>query len=334
MVEPILKSKTGNMILQDRNISTNSMSNEVISVVGVCIWTITTVLTLFLNTFCLVLLHHVQGFNKSTIIFLKSMTVSDLLLGVFFYLPTIAVFAAGQTWPDALGDTFCLIEAWVIRQGLPISAFSVLLVTIDRYIAIVHPMKYEVWLSPTRARLMVCSAWFLTNMYALVTLLTAHMKTSYSDVFFICTIGQINETKAVITLVLLSIVILICITIMYIRILMIANRHAAHIATHRPSVDGEVQPPTSAPNRKSFTTVTIITLTLLVGWMPSVVIGLSNTKDIHPLFIFVTQVPLASVSWLNVIVYYVRNQAFKEAGHVLLARVFKYCKGCCRNNEI
>ncbi|XP_033631563.1 G-protein coupled receptor 3-like [Asterias rubens] len=326
------------MILQDRNVSSNSTSNEVISVVCVCIWTITTVLTLFLNTVCLVLLQHVQGFNKSTLIFLKSMTVSDLLLGVFFYLPTIAVFAAGQTWPDhALGPIFCLIEAWVIRQGLPTSALSVLLVTIDRYIAIVYPLNYEVWLSPKRARLIVCTVWFTANMYALVSLLTTkNMEATYSDIFFICTIGEFNETKAAFTLVLLSVGIMICITIMYIRILIIANRHAAHIVTHRPSTcsrDGQVQPTTPTPNRKSFTTVTIITMTLVIGWMPSVIIALTNTKDTPPLVIIVTQVPLASVSWLNVIVYYVRNQAFKEAGHALLTRIFKYCKGCCRNKE-
>ena len=321
------------MILPDNSFTTNftnsSMENDDwINIIGGTVWTVTTLLTLLLNSVCLILLHHVQGFKKPTIIFLKSMTISDLILGLLFYLPMVIVFISKRNWP--LGEVFCNLEAWVIRQGLPTSAFSALLVTTDRYIAIAHPLHYEEWLSPKRARIIVCFVWFTTNLYALVSMLTTeNQKAKYNEYFFICTFGSIQTKKAVILLVTLSMGILLIITVMYIRILVIAQRHAAHIATHRPSINGAIHPPIPSINRKSFTTVFIITMTLIIGWMPSVAIGLTNTTDPFGLVIILTQLPLASVSWLNVIVYYVRNQAFKQAGQDLLARTLKYCKGCC-----
>ncbi|XP_038055113.1 beta-4C adrenergic receptor-like [Patiria miniata] len=299
---------------------------------SVCIWTLTTLLILFLNSMCLILLHKVKGFSKATIVFLKSMTIGDLILGLCFYMPTVGVFLNGRMWP--FGGVCCYIQAWVIRTALPMSGVSVLLVTIDRYIAIVHPMQYEVWMSVRRARIIACGVWIVANLYGLLTSILEHWTQCFSSYYLICTIGKFNNGKAVVTLTVMGVGAFLVIAVMYVKILVIAQRHAAHMAKHRPSVTSMASanelPSPGSPNRKSFTTVFIITTTLVIGWLPSVILGFSNVEKPSVPFIIATQIPLASVSWLNVIVYYIRNQAFQEAAWELYLQVLQYCKGCCK----
>ncbi|XP_022086745.1 beta-4C adrenergic receptor-like [Acanthaster planci] len=313
------------------NFTVEASDDIFMDILSVCIWTLTTLLILFLNSMCLILLHKVKGFSEATIVFLKSMTIGDLILGLCFYLPTVGVFLNDRRWP--YGNICCYIQAWVIRTVLPLSGASVLLVTIDRYIAIVYPMQYETWLSLRRARIITCSVWTIANFYGLLTSILANWMQCFSQHYLICTIGEFNHSKAVITLIVIGVGTFLVITVMYIRILLIAQKHASQIAKHRPSVTSMASAtdvPSPSPNRKSFTTVFIITMTLLIGWLPSVILGLINVETPSIPLVIATQIPLASVSWLNVIVYYTRNQAFQEAAQELHLQLIQYCKGCCK----
>ncbi|XP_038055111.1 beta-2 adrenergic receptor-like [Patiria miniata] len=306
--------------------STQEEEDHVFNIISACAWIITVLLILLLNILCLIILSRVKEFHDATKIFLKSMTVGDLVLGLFFYLPMIGVSFAGRKWPFG---GLCFVQAWMIRQGLPAYSLSLLLVTIDRYIAVVYPLKYKNLLTRRRAKVTVFIVWILTNIYALVSSIKANWKSSYNPYLFVCTYDEPENEFAAFLQTILSMAIVLIIILMYIRILIIARSQAALIASQHPlvTINGELQSPPPM-NRKSFTTIFIVTMTLFLGWLPSLVMGFMNkSQDIAPQVRVASQILLASVSWLNVIIYYVRNRAFREAGQTFLRRTTRNCCG-------
>ena len=299
----------------------------VFNIVGACAWTITTLLILLLNTVCLFILPKVKEFHHATKIFLQSMTVGDLMLGVFFYLPMIGISLEGRTWP--YGDGLCYVQAWMIRQALPANTMSLLLVTIDRYIAVVYPMRYNKWLTSRRAKIVVCLLWILTNLYTLILSMVYHKQVkTYNKHLFICQFGKETDTVPALVLTILTLAVIVMIILMYIHILSIARSQASRIAKqhHLVTSDGDWQ--TQRYNRKSFTTIFIVTMALFLGWLPSVIMGLMRASpEFAPQLRAFSQILLASVSWVNVIIYYVRNRAFRAAGHNFLLKMSRNCCG-------
>ncbi|XP_033631564.1 probable G-protein coupled receptor 21 [Asterias rubens] len=309
----------------EENRTEEEVTDIVFNIVGACAWTITTVLILFFNTMCLIILPKVGEFHHSTRIFLQSMTVSDLMLGVFFYFPMTGIWLTGSgVWP--YGDALCYIQAWMIRQALPACSISLLLVTTDRYIAVVYPLKYKTLLTSRRAKIIVCILWIMTNIYTLILTALSQWKNKYNDVLFLCQFGETTNTLAAFIVTVLTLFVVVVIILMYVQILHIARSQVSRIATqhHLVTIDGEWQSPQI--NRKSFTTIFIVTMVLFVGWLPSIAMGLMR-KNFSPQLRVSSQILLASVSWLNVIVYYVRNKAFRGAGRNFLLKITRNCCG-------
>ncbi|XP_022086743.1 melatonin receptor type 1A-like [Acanthaster planci] len=327
-----MSTETMNWTTKEPMNSTGEEQDTVFNIISACAWILTVVLIILFNLLCLIILSRVKEFHDATKIFLKSMTVGDLVLGLFFYLPMIGVSLAGRKWPFG---GLCFVQAWMIRQGLPAYSLSLLLVTIDRYVAVVYPLKYKKILTGRRAKITVITVWLLTNIYSLVSSIKANWKSDYNHNLFVCTFDGPGNELAAFLLTILSMAIILIIILMYLRILIIARSQAVMIAAQHPlvTITGELQSPPPV-NRKSFTTIFIVTMTLFVGWLPSLVMGLMRRSDeISPQWRVASQIVLASVSWLNVIIYYVRNQAFRETGQTFLRKITRNCCGLCKENN-
>ena len=146
-------------------------------ILSTTLWLVTSVLVLFLNTACFMIVGKVQDFSDTTKVFLRSMTLNDLCLGIFVYVPTIGVSIQGGEWP--FGD-YCYFMGWISIVSNIMSYVSVLLVTIDRYIAVVRPLRYEILLSSHRAVKIVCFSWLSVNLITFVVFLQSNWTITYN----------------------------------------------------------------------------------------------------------------------------------------------------------
>ncbi|XP_038069149.1 C-X-C chemokine receptor type 2-like [Patiria miniata] len=136
-----MNSTGTNEDLSTFNASTTPMTQDRIeyNFIRCILLSITTILLLTLNPLCLVVLRHVCSIQETTKIFLRSMTVADLGVGLFRALP-MTVLVISET--EHIGDALCKVLSFVdcILSFSP--QMSLLLLTVDRYISVVHALRY------------------------------------------------------------------------------------------------------------------------------------------------------------------------------------------------
>ncbi|XP_022086444.1 kappa-type opioid receptor-like [Acanthaster planci] len=125
----------------------------VASVIGVIV-----ALIIILNTLCLWVLRRVKNINDTSKVFLYSLTFSDLMVGIFPGIPTV-VLLASKSWP--FGEFLCTVHAMFGHYTHGTSIYSLLLLTVDRYISVVFSLRYPSLVTVVRARITVCSIWII-----------------------------------------------------------------------------------------------------------------------------------------------------------------------------
>ncbi|XP_038053984.1 melanocyte-stimulating hormone receptor-like [Patiria miniata] len=241
---------------------------------------ITTILLLTLNPLCLVVLRHVRSIQETTKIFLRSMTIADLGVGLFRALP-MTVLAISET--EHIGEAFCQVLSFAGGILIYGPQMSLLLLTVDRYISVVYALRYP----------------------------------SLSESSMI--IVAIVYTSIIVSTLLVTI-------IAYARLFMISRHQARAI-----QVENQIaQPgnPAARPDNKALKTVLIIVLTASVAnLLPLCAFLLLH--DQHPIVLLFTYVlPVLTNSWLNVLIYYLRNQDCRRVTHDLLISNYRSCKRC------
>ncbi|XP_038074875.1 beta-2 adrenergic receptor-like [Patiria miniata] len=114
---------------------------------------LTFVLILTLNPICLVVLHRASGIQETTKVFMASLSVSDICIGLFLVL-------------DFNGEWVLsfLCTAWGVSAPSfgALSIFSLVLLTVDRFVAIVYSLRYPTLMTLKKAEIIVAITWILT----------------------------------------------------------------------------------------------------------------------------------------------------------------------------
>ncbi|XP_038069161.1 beta-4C adrenergic receptor-like [Patiria miniata] len=285
---------------------------------------ITTILLLTLNPLCLVVLRHVRSIQETTKIFLRSMTVADLGVGLFRALP-MTVLVISET--EHIGDALCKVLSFVDSILLFSPQMSLLLLTVDRYISVVHALRYPSLVTVKRACISVCCMWGVVVLMITVYGFTSHRKPAYIKYIPAC-MFQPNSSEPYVQIVYSTIAVgtLLVILAAYARLFMI-SRHLARAI----QVENQIaQPgnPAVRPDNKALKTVLIIVLTAsAANLLP--VCAILLLKGPHPIALLFTYVlPVLTNSWLNVVIYYLRNQDFRRMTHDLLISNYRSCKRC------
>ncbi|XDV54610.1 hypothetical protein PO909_022859 [Leuciscus waleckii] len=107
--------------------------------------------TVFLNLLVIISISH----------FKKLHTVTDLLIGLV--MPIEATRLIETCW--YFGDTFC--KLFIIILGLLFSASlsSVVLIAVDRYVAVCHPLLYPQKITITKTLISICLSWICFSTY-------------------------------------------------------------------------------------------------------------------------------------------------------------------------
>ncbi|XP_051814813.1 trace amine-associated receptor 13c-like [Acanthochromis polyacanthus] len=122
------------------------------------------VLTVVLNLLVIISVSYFRQLHTPTNILLLSLAVSDFLVGIML-LPG-EIYRQTQCW--FLGDLICSLYYYVVYIVFSTSVGDMVLISIDRYVAICHPLHYPTRVTVTKAKLYVCICWFCSVFYSSV----------------------------------------------------------------------------------------------------------------------------------------------------------------------
>uniref|UniRef100_H2UCX5 G-protein coupled receptors family 1 profile domain-containing protein n=1 Tax=Takifugu rubripes TaxID=31033 RepID=H2UCX5_TAKRU len=125
-------------------------------------------LTVTLNLLVIISISHFRQLHTPTNTLLLSLAVSDLVVGLLV-MPIEGLRYVEMCW--RLGKLMCALTPYVSYCVLSASVGNMVLISIDRYLAICDPLLYTTKVTLTRAKIAICLCWacsLLFNGYILM----------------------------------------------------------------------------------------------------------------------------------------------------------------------
>ena len=112
-------------------------------------------------------------------IFIVSLAFGDLLL-ILVSVPFTATIYTFTEWP--YGETLCKLNEFLQALSLGVSVFTLTVLSADRYVAIVDPMKRHRTSSMADTLAIAGVVWLVSTGLAVLELVAAHIATPYKDI--------------------------------------------------------------------------------------------------------------------------------------------------------
>ncbi|XP_037344985.2 trace amine-associated receptor 13c-like [Pungitius pungitius] len=184
-------------------------------------------LTVALNLLVIISISHFKQLHTPTNLLLLSLAVSDFLVGLFMIFRIIIIDGC---W--LLGDLMCSL--WLIISSTIISSSigTMVLISVDRYVAICYPLHYFTKVKPKRVQVCVCLCWMFAALYNCVLMKNNLQQPGrYNSCIGECVI-DINYIANLYDLIVSFIVPITVIVILYMRIFGVAVYQARAMRSH------------------------------------------------------------------------------------------------------
>ena len=291
---------------------------DVFNIIATTCWMSIVLISLPINILCLIVLGKVRDIDDATKLFLKSLTVSDILHCLLRGLPAV-VSAVRNKWP--LGDLACLLITILLAAIILANTLALLAVNIDRCIAILYPLRYPVLVNIKKARILVVLLWSVSFVFIISLAIIFKWTASYISYAHSCGFDfQRNQTifvsldyYAMCNYVPAVIIFLIVICFMLVIGTSVHLRYKSS-----KSSNGQIHNRVQSVSTRAATTFFLMTLSQVIVNVPWIVNFFINEH--RYLKTFSVMMFLSGGIW-NVIVYYFRNRAFKNEINRLLFRL-------------
>ena len=215
-----------------------------------------TILIITVNVVILLVLFKTDQMEFVNKYFFVSLTLADLFIGVF-----VAPFSFWTSMFDdwIYGDKFCHVQAYLATIFWIASVYSLMWISIDHYVAIRKPERYESLMTPMRCICWVAFVWLAALSFCLPPLFGAS-KARFYDQAYVCIIDWDLQKAYFITsgtLIIIPPLIALSFSNLYI----FTSSYRIKRAVYEKCTDSNSRPEKYA---MSF----IIGLLFLVSWMP------------------------------------------------------------------
>ncbi|XP_045898580.1 trace amine-associated receptor 13c-like [Micropterus dolomieu] len=189
-------------------------------------------LTVALNLLVIISVSHFRQLHTSTNILLLSLAVSDFLVGLL--LMPGEILRKTSCW--FLGDLMCSLYknlAYILTSA---SVGDMVLISVDRYVAICDPLHYTTRITERRVKLCVCLCWFCSVFYCCLFVKYSLVQPDrYNSCYGEC-VFVINYNAGAVDLVLTFIVPITVIIVLYMRVFVVAVSQARAMRSHITAV--------------------------------------------------------------------------------------------------
>ncbi|XP_044222188.1 trace amine-associated receptor 13c-like [Thunnus albacares] len=269
-------------------------------------------LTVALNLIVIISVSHFRQLHTPTNLLLFSLAVSDFLVGLVV-MPG-AFLQQTSCW--FLGDFMCFLCHYISFIITSSSVGNMVLVSVDRYVAICDPLHYTTRITVRRVKLCVCLCWFFSALFSIF--LTKDELTQpgkYNSCHGEC-VFVIDYISGLVDLVLTFIVPVTIIIILYMRVFVVAVSQARAMRSHIAAVTLQVSLTLTSKKSelKAARTLGILVVVFLICFCPYYCVSLAggDTSFTNPSAFFLGILYYLN-SCLNPVIYALFYPWFRKA---------------------
>ncbi|XP_031162445.2 trace amine-associated receptor 13c-like [Sander lucioperca] len=288
-------------------------------------------LTVALNLLVIISVSHFRQLHTPTNILLLSLAVSDFLVGLV--LMPGEIFRNTSCW--FLGDLVCTMFNYISGIISVSSVGDMVLISVDRYVAICDPLHYTTRITVNRVKLCVCLCWLYSVSYNFLYLkdnLTQPGR--YNSCYGECVI-VIDNISVTIDLVLTFIVPVILIIALYLRVFAVAVSQARVMRSHITAVTLQlsVTPKAKKSELKAARNLGVLVVVFLMCFCPYYSVSLAGDSLVsassvsYGLFVFYCN------SCLNPVIYALFYPWFRKAVKLIITLQILQ-PGSCETNML
>ncbi|XP_046729866.1 trace amine-associated receptor 7d-like [Silurus meridionalis] len=180
-------------------------------------------LTVCGNLLVIISVCYFKQLHTPTNMLVLSLAASDLLVGLFV-MPFHFTWLIESCW--MFGHVFCILYNFMSFQLTSVSVGNVVLIALDRYIALSNPFLYLMDVTSTIVRTLICLAWVFSFIYNFVFFYINGNFTGFSPCPGECLVEAFDDLGSLIDLMFIIVIPTGLMLILYFQVFVIARRHA------------------------------------------------------------------------------------------------------------
>ncbi|XP_065121222.1 trace amine-associated receptor 13c-like [Paramisgurnus dabryanus] len=282
-------------------------------------FSVLSVWTVFMNLLVIISICRFKKLHTPTNMLILSLAVSDLLIGLIV-MPFEAIKFIETCW--YFGDTICRLILIIMGLLLSTSLSNLVLIAVDRYVAVCHPLLYPQKITTTRTIITICVWWFFSSVYNIAIISASNRNnTCYGE----CT-AIITFVWSIVDLFLTFLFPCTVIITLYLRIFYFAHQQVKVINSLMRSgkhlTEGSVRRKSES---KAALTLGIIVMVYLFCWIPFFIFSLTPNTKITSVTAYVMLWMLYINSGLNPLIYAIFYPWFRTSVKQILnlSKIFK-----------
>ncbi|KAM9710576.1 trace amine-associated receptor 13c-like [Menidia menidia] len=267
-------------------------------------------ITVTLNLLVIISISHFRQLHTPTNILLLSLAVSDFLVGLVLMPGEIMRNTA--CW--ILGDFMCSLDNYLSYIITSASVGDMVLISIDRYVAICDPLHYPARFTERKVQICVCLCWLCSVLYNILLVkgdLAQPGRHSSCDGRCVIVVEYVTGTVDMVTTFIAPVTVIV---VLYLRVFVVAVTQARAVRSHVTGVSLQLSmSQTRKSELKAARTLGVLIIVFLMCFCPYYCVSLagddllSGSYSSYVLFLFYSN------SCLNPLIYALFYPWFRKA---------------------
>lgn len=246
-------------------------------------------LTVTLNLLVIISISHFRQLHTPTNALLLSLAVADLVVGLLV-MPVEGLRYMDTCW--LLGRLMCTLTPYVSYCLLSASVGHMVLISIDRYVAICDPLLYSTKITLNRVKVLICLCWACSFIYnGLILLEHIGQPDRFSSCHGDCMV-VISHISGTVDLFITFVGPCTVMVILYMRVFVVAISQVRVIRLQAAATAVSAAPTAKKSERKAARTLGVVIAVFLICFCPYYYPALTGEDTSNSLSYF------AAVSWI------------------------------------